>query len=98
MVVISFDVKTGKKLGTLLTEHDRQWVEPEHPPHFLEDGTFLWWSRRSGYRHIYLHDATGKLIRQVTSGKFDVLSLLQLSLDEKHVWFQASGDDPRVHN
>jgi len=95
LAVTTFDAKTGKKLGTLLTEHDRQWVEPEHPPHFLKDGTFLWWSRRSGHRHIYQHDATGKLLRQVTSGKFDVLSLLQVSEDEKHVWFQAAGDDPR---
>lgn len=91
----TFDAKTGKKRGTLLTAHDRQWVEPEHAPYFLKDGRFLWWSRRSGHRHIYLHEATGKRIRQVTSGKFDVLSLQQVEADESHLWFQASGDDPR---
>jgi len=95
LALTSFDAKTGKKLATLVTEHDRQWVEPEHPAHFLDDGNFLWWSRRSGYRHIYLHAPSGEPIRQVTSGDFDVLSLQQLTNDQRSVWFQASGDDPR---
>lgn len=96
--LVRFDAKTGKRLHTVLTEQDRQWVEPEHPVHYLQDGRFLWWSRRSGYRHIYLHEANGKLVRQVTSGNCDVLSLRLLEDDESHVWYQASGNDPRQHH
>lgn len=95
LALTSFDAKTGEKLGTLLTEHDRQWVEPEHPPQFLRDGKFLWRSRRSGYRHVYLHAPSGERIRQVTSGDFDVLALLQVEADERRLWFEAAGDDPR---
>ena len=95
LALTSFDAKTGEKLGTLLTEHDRQWVEPEHPPQFLRDGKFLWRSRRSGYRHVYLHEPSGERIRQVTSGDFDVLALLQVEADERRLWFEAAGDDPR---
>ncbi len=90
-----FDAKTGKKLATILKEHDREWLEPEHPPRFLKDGRFLWWSRRSGFRNIYLHEPNGKLIRQVTLGNCDVLSMLHLEADESRLWYQASGDDPR---
>ena len=68
LALTSFDAKTGEKLGTLLTEHDRQWVEPEHPPQFLRDGKFLWRSRRSGYRHVYLHEPSGERIRRAVVG------------------------------
>lgn len=91
----SFDAKTGKKLATILTEHDREWIEPEHPPQFLNDGKFLWWSRRSGFRNIFLHEPNGKLIRQVTYGNCDVLSLQHLKADESRLYYQASGNDPR---
>jgi len=36
---------------------------------FLPDGTFVWTSDRSGYRHLYLHDADGALRRALTPGR-----------------------------
>lgn len=90
-----FDAKTGKKLGVVLSEHDREWIEPEHPPTFLQNGKFLWWSRRDGYRNIYLHEADGELVKRVTFADSDVLSMLHLSPTQDRVWFQASGKDPR---
>lgn len=90
-----FDAKTGKKIDTILKEHDLEWLEPEHPPQFLKDGRFLWWSRHSGFRNIYLHEPNGELIRQVTYGNCDVLSMQHFGADEGRLWYQASGDDPR---
>jgi len=90
-----FDPRTGERLGTLLKEHDREWIEPEHPAVSLSDGRFLWWSNRSGYRHLFLHEAGGKPIRQVTNGNFDVQSLLHVAPDASRIWFTAAGEDPR---
>ncbi len=93
--LVRYDAKSGKRLATLLVEQDAEWVEPEHPPTFLADGSFLWWSSRSGHRHLWRHDAEGKNPVQVTKGTFDVQELLAVSADAKTVWFQAAGEDPR---
>ncbi|HEB52203.1 MAG TPA: S9 family peptidase [bacterium] len=92
--LVRFGCASGARGATLLREHDQQWVEPEIPAAFLRDGRFLWSSRRSGYRHLYLHAADGSVLGPVTSGAFDVQSLLAV-VDEQRVYFTGSGDDPR---
>ncbi|RKG96066.1 S9 family peptidase [Corallococcus sp. CA053C] len=37
---------------------------------------FLWMSERDGWRHVYLYDYSGKLVRQVTRGPFPVHAVL----------------------
>ncbi|MBQ0063232.1 MAG: S9 family peptidase [Prevotella sp.] len=39
---------------------------------FNSDGTFILWSERSGYQHLYLYDMNGRLLRQLTHGDYDV--------------------------
>ncbi len=39
---------------------------------FNNDNTFVLWSDRSGYTHLYLYDINGRLLRQLTKGKYDV--------------------------
>ncbi|MFM1871999.1 MAG: hypothetical protein RL398_1421, partial [Planctomycetota bacterium] len=94
MELCAYDGLTGAKKSTLLTESDPEWIEPEHPPTFLRDGRFLWWSSSDGYRHLYLHGPDGSRIGQVTKGSFDVQALHRVGDDGK-VWFSASGEDPR---
>src|SRR5262245_48343266 len=66
--LVRYDAASGRRLGTLLREHDAEWVEPEHGPTFLADGRFLWWSPRSGHRHLWLHGPDGAEQAQVTKG------------------------------
>lgn len=93
--LVRFHAATGKRLATLLAEHDAEWVEPQRGPTFLPDGRFLWWSPRDGHLHLCLHGADGALVAQVTKGAFDVQQLLAVSPDGACVWFEASGEDPR---
>jgi dipeptidyl-peptidase 4 len=93
--LVRYDSQTGKRLAVLLTEHDSKWIEPEHSPTFLPDGRFLWWSAQQGHRHLWLHDADGKVVQQVTKGAFDVQKLCSVSADGKSIYYQASGEDPR---
>ncbi len=92
--LVRFATKDGSRLGTVLREQDPEWIEPEHGPTFLPDGRFLWWSTRSGHRHLWLHDRDGAQLAELTKGAFDVQQLLRVTDDGK-VWFQASGEDPR---
>jgi dipeptidyl-peptidase-4 len=59
---------------------------------FLKDGTAIWQSARSGFRHLYRYDNTGKLIKQITDGKWEVHDLY--GVDEKNgfVYFSAAGE------
>ena len=67
-----YDAATGKKLRTLYTEHSDKYVEPQHPVAFLpwDAGKFILWSERDGYNHLYLYNTDGKLLRQLTQGKY----------------------------
>ena len=95
VALVRYDATTGKGKATLLEERDAEWIEPEHGPTFLPDGRFLWWSSRSGHRHLWLCGADGSQQTQVTKGAFDVQQLLAVSPDGKTAWFEASGEDPR---
>ena len=67
-----YDATTGKKLRALYTEHSDKYVEPQHPVAFLpwDAGKFILWSERDGYNHLYLYNTDGKLLRQLTQGKY----------------------------
>ena len=63
---------------------------------WLEDGKkFLWVSERDGWKHIYLYDLEGNLIRRLTQGDFPVVRIE--AVDEKKGWvyFTAHGERQR---
>jgi dipeptidyl-peptidase-4 len=66
--------KSGKN-QTLLRDRTPAWIEAADNPYWLPDGSFLWLSERSGWQHIYYYTQQGKLIRQVTDGKWEVRKL-----------------------
>ncbi len=76
MKLKSYSVETGAETALLFEEKHKKYVEPEEPPHFLPDGSFLWFSERDGFNHIYHYSEEGKLISQVTKGNFDVKDLV----------------------
>jgi len=58
----------------LLEESSPHWIELNHDLHFLEHtAAFVWSSRRTGYKHLYLYDLNGKLIRPLTAGPWMVV-------------------------
>jgi dipeptidyl-peptidase-4 len=82
-VLKCYDAQTGSLQKTLFTEIHPKYVEPENPVLFLKNDPtkFLWQSKRDGYNHLYLYDITGKELKQLTSGTWDVTSVL--GFDEK---------------
>jgi dipeptidyl-peptidase-4 len=69
------DATTGETTK-LLTETSPAWVDVLDEPRFLADGSFLWRSARTGFRHLYRYDARGNLRGTVTRGDWDVTELL----------------------
>ena len=75
----------------LLRETTEAWVNVNGPPHWLEDGTFLWLSERGGWKHLYHYAADGKLLRQITDGEWEVRALH--GVDEDDGWIYWSGTE-----
>jgi dipeptidyl-peptidase-4 len=90
--LMMFDSASGTST-TILTDTDKYWLNLSDDLYFFADGQrFLWTSERSGYRHIYLYDISGKLLKQLTSGDWAVTgvegfgpqSTNGLVVDERH--------------
>jgi dipeptidyl-peptidase-4 len=79
------------KSSTIFRETGKAWVEVvDDGLRYFKDGSFLWLSDRSGWRHIYHYGADGKLIQQVTNGEWDVRSLDEVEEGKGTVYFSAS--------
>ena len=66
----------------LFRETTKAWVDDPGEPKFLPDGSFLFPSERTGYKHLYMYDADGKLLRAITSGEWEVKEVVRFSPDE----------------
>lgn len=77
---------------TLFRDTTRAWVDPLGPPVWLPDGSFLWQSERSGWRHLYHYKGDGTLIRQVTSGEWEVRDVA--GADDRFVYFSGTERSP----
>jgi dipeptidyl-peptidase-4 len=78
------------KSATLFREKTKAWVEAVDNPRWLKDGSFLWKSERNGWMHLYHYSADGKLIRQLTDGKWEVRELEGVDEQAGWVYFRAT--------
>lgn len=89
-----YDANSGEYIKTLFTEKDAKYVEPNEPMIFLSNGNFIWHSERDGYRHLYLYDNEGKLIRQLTQGNWVVVDFLTIDEKERFTYFTSTEVSP----
>ncbi len=85
----------------ILEEKSDTWIESasffdmgQRIFYFRDGKYFLWASDRDGYNHLYLYQADGKLIRQLTTGEFDILKSEGLNNTESVLYFSASIENP----
>ena len=89
--LIRFDTSTGQG-ATLLTESSDVWVNLHTMFRPLADGRFIWASERSGFRHLYLHEGDGNLVRQLTAGDWAVDSLSGVDQQAGVAYFTGTKD------
>jgi dipeptidyl aminopeptidase/acylaminoacyl peptidase len=57
-----------------------------------ESDAFLWWSQRDNWGHLYfVNRYTGQIDHQVTSGSWNVSSLVRVDEDARQIWFMGQG-------
>ncbi len=94
--LLRLDPKTGRSTA-LLTESSDVWVNLHDLLRPIEDGPlaghFVWGSERSGFRHLYLYDGEGELVRPLTEGSWQVDAIAEIDGPRGIVYFLANRDD-----
>ncbi|MBO7445902.1 MAG: DPP IV N-terminal domain-containing protein [Bacteroidales bacterium] len=92
--LIKYDLQSGNKVKVLIEETDSRYVEPLQRIIFLKDGRFLYFSDRDGWRHLYMYDMNGNLIKKVTEGRYDIVDIYGLDAKEENLYFTAPLEKP----
>jgi len=89
----AFDAQTGGAT-TLIEEYGEPWINLNQATRFLKSGEILWASERTGFRHLYLHDADGRAPRALIAGEWVVTGLVSVDEQQRMVYFHGTLDGP----
>ncbi len=85
--LIHANATTGE-LQTVLTENSPTYIDINDDLTYLNDGkSFIWSSELAGFKHLYLYDMAGKLIRQITKGDWEVTDFKGINEKKKLVYY-----------
>jgi dipeptidyl-peptidase 4 len=88
--IVSSDTTTGEP-KTLVAERSNAYIELQ-PLRIIDGGKqAIHWSERDGWGHYYLYDASGKVIRQITSGEFVTTGITNVDEKTRTLYFTAVG-------
>lgn len=89
-----YNAETGAFEKTLFEETNERYVEPSDPMYFLpkQPEQFIYVSRRDGWKHFYLYDLSGKLLRQLTKGEWEVSDFVGFDNSGNKVFFTSNKD------
>lgn len=95
-----YRVSDGEKVKCLFEETRNTYVEPQFPLTFLnkKKDQFVYMTRNDGYFHLYLYNTDGKMLKQLTSGDWEVTELYGIDANDKYVYFQATKNSPLDRN
>ena len=100
LTLLAVDAESGST-HELLQEHAAAWVDLHDELLFLENSPrFIWASSRSGFRHLYLYENNGQLVRQLTDGDWSVIgtgftpALKGINEKDGVIYFMANADTP----
>lgn len=90
-----YDASNGEFVKSLFNEKDEKYTEPLHPMFFIGEGKqFIWLSRRDGYRHAYLYNIDGSLVKQLTKGKWEIKDFNGFDEKNKRFFIHANEQSP----
>jgi dipeptidyl-peptidase 4 len=88
------NVSNGE-VKTILTEEAKTYIDIYDNLKFLNDNkTFIWSTENDGYHHLYHYDLSGKLITQITKGKWDVMDFYGIDEVTKMLYYTSTEVSP----
>lgn len=96
MKLAKYNPRNGEMIKILFEETSDKYVEPMHGLIFFEDDPdmFIWTTRKDGWNHLYLYDAQGAKIVQLTKGNWEVTDFDGLSTVGYNIFFTATEQSP----
>jgi dipeptidyl-peptidase-4 len=96
MKLNSYSAVSGEYISTLFEETNEHYVEPQQALVWLPNNTdlFLWQSDRDGHTHLYLYNTKGDLIKQLTSGAWDVTDFQGFDNSGKYLFYTSTQKSP----
>ncbi len=91
--ILLADVESGES-RVIYTEENKYYIDITDHLTFIDKDHFLITSEIDGYNHIYYYDINGKLLKQLTSGEWDVTDLEGYDTKRKRVLFEAAKSSP----
>lgn len=85
---------SGTAPNTMLRETTKAWVDPIGPPIWMKDGSFLWLSDRSGFRHVYRYPGPKTPPQQLTKGDWDIRAFHGIDESGGWMYFSAAERSP----
>ncbi len=76
----------------VLNETDKAYVDIHDNLTFLSDNSFIWTSEKDGFNHIYHYSKEGKLVKQLTSGNWEVTNFYGVNEKTKTAYYQSVED------
>ncbi len=94
LTLLIADAQTGDSYP-LYQEKNKYYVDLHDNLTFLKDGKhFIWTSEGNGFNHIFLHDMTGRPVRAITEGNWDVTNLYGIDEEKGLLFYQAAERSP----
>ncbi|MFP2997428.1 S9 family peptidase [Spongiivirga sp. MCCC 1A20706] len=87
--LLFIDANTAES-RVVLTETDKAYVDVTDNLTFLPNNSFIWTSENDGFNHIYHYDKTGKLLKQVTKGEWEVTRYYGFNKKNGRIYYQST--------
>ncbi|BDD04105.1 S9 family peptidase [Aureibacter tunicatorum] len=86
----------SEETQTILTETSDTYVDLDFNDKliYLQNGSFLRTSEKDGFKHIYLHASNGEELQQITSGNWEVSSLIGINEKSKTIYYTSREESP----
>lgn len=97
--LLRFDAHTGAR-SLILQETSEYWINlhnlfyPLHKTSQEFEGGFIWASERTGFRHLYLYNRNGELVRALTQGEWQVESIAGVDESRGRIYFTGTKESP----
>jgi len=82
--------RSGGPPQKLLRDQTPAWTDHHGDVRFLSDGSFLMFSERTGWKHLYRVSPDGSILTPLTSGDYEVRELLGVTADEQTLLMAAA--------
>lgn len=95
--LLNYDVKKDK-FYKLIDEVNKYYIEINDDLVFLKNGKeFVYTSEKEGYNQVYLYDIRGQEKLKLTTGNYDVISVIGVDQKKDKLYFKAAMKSPMEH-